>query len=133
MILKDSLQRLSLKILSNLKEQKSCQVLLIMNEKELDKLGSIDGKKYSDIYKLYKEKIVDYDFVYSLDFDVIYKDLENKDFFKEYEISNIRVGKQIIRLLKEFNSIVTSTTLHENVKRDFIFSALSCFVFKVWI
>ncbi|WP_066161424.1 P-loop NTPase family protein [Aliarcobacter skirrowii] len=143
----DDFERLSSKIelkdimgfISNLKEQKSCQVLLIMNEKELDKLGSIDGKKYSDIYKLYKEKIVDYDFVYSLDmvndFDVIYKDLENKDilkdFFKEYEISNIRVGKQIIRLLKEFNSIVTSTTLHENVKRDFIFSALSCFVFKV--
>lgn len=44
------------------------------------------------------------------DFDVIYKDLENKDISKEYEISNIRVGKQII---KEFNSIVTSTTLHE--------------------
>ncbi|MGJ0312107.1 P-loop NTPase fold protein [Aliarcobacter cryaerophilus] len=67
----DDFERLSSKIelkdimglISNLKEQKSCQVLLIMNEKELDKLGSIDGKKYSDIYKLYKEKIVDYDFV----------------------------------------------------------------------
>ncbi|MCT7492525.1 KAP family NTPase [Aliarcobacter cryaerophilus] len=143
----DDFERLSSKIelkdimglISNLKEQKSCQVLLIMNEKELDKLGSIDGKKYSAIYKLYKEKIIDYDFVYSVDilndFDVIYKDLQNKelikDFFKQYEISNIRVGKQIIRLLKEFNSIVTSTTLHENVKRDFVFTALSCFVFKV--
>ena len=52
-----------------------------MNEKELDKLGSIDGRKYSDIYK---EKIVDI----ANDFDVIYK-----DFFKQYEISNIRVGK----------------------------------------
>ena len=102
-----------------------------MNEKEL---GSIDGKKYSAIYKLYKEKIIDYDFVYSVDilndFDVIYKELI-KDFFKQYEISNIRVGKQILSLLKEFNSIFTSATLHENVKRDFVFTALSCFVFKV--
>ena len=57
-----------------------------MNEKELDKLGIIDGKKYSDIYKLYKEKIVDYDFVYSLDmvndFDVIYKDLKLPEILK---------------------------------------------------
>lgn len=143
----DDFERLSSKIdlkdimglISNLKEQKNCQILLIMNEKELDKLGSIDGKKYSDIYKLYKEKIVDYDFVYSVDivndFDVIYKDLQNKelikDFFKEYEVSNIRVGKQIISLLKEFSSIASSTALHEKVKRDFVFTALSCFIFKV--
>lgn len=143
----DDFERLSSKIdlkdimglISNLKEQKNCQIVLIMNEKELDKLGSIDGKKYSDIYKLYKEKIVDYDFVYSVDivndFDIIYKDLQNKElikeFFKKYEVSNIRVGKQIISLLKEFSSIVVSTTLHEKVKRDFVFTALSCFVFKV--
>ena len=142
----DDFERLSSKIdlkdimglISYLKEQKNCKILLILNEKELEKLSDIDKKKYSEIFALYKEKIVDYDFMYSVDivnlFDTVYKNLENKehikDFFKEYEISNIRVGKQIIRLLKEFNSIVTSTILHENVKRDFVFTALSCFVFK---
>jgi hypothetical protein len=55
----DDFERLSSKIdlkdimglISYLKEQKICKILLIMNEKELDKLGSIDGKKYRNCTK----------------------------------------------------------------------------------
>jgi hypothetical protein len=69
------------------------------------------------------------------DFDVIYKNLQNKDlikeFFEKFEISNIRVGKQIVSLIQEFNNKVTSISLHVKIKNDFVFTALSCFVFKV--
>lgn len=143
----DDFERLSSKIdlkdimglMSYLKEQKNCKILLILNEKELEKLSDIDKKKHSEIFALYKEKIVDYDFVYSVDivnlFDTVYRNLENKehikDFFEEYKITNIRVGKQIIELFEEFNPVFLNDKIHNKVKRDFIFVALSCFVFKV--
>ena len=66
----DDFERLSNKIslkdvlgfVSQLKEQKKCKIIMILNEQELNKLTDIEGRSYSQIMSLYKEKIVDYEF-----------------------------------------------------------------------
>jgi hypothetical protein len=47
-----------------LKEQKNCKVVMMFNEKELEKLTDIEKKPHSKIFSLYKEKIIDYDFIF---------------------------------------------------------------------
>ena len=46
--------------------------------------------KIDECFALYKEKIVDYDFMYSVDivnlFDTVYKNLENKEHIKDIDI-----------------------------------------------
>ena len=143
----DDFERLSEKIslkdvmglISQFKEQKECKVLMILNEKELNKLSDIDGKKHDEIFALYKEKVVDYTFQYQPSFnkvfDIVEKDIEyfNKewiyDFFKKIDLKNIRIMKQVIYHLNHFN-FIEAYQLEDEVIKEFVEIALKLFIFK---
>ncbi|MEV9593304.1 P-loop NTPase fold protein [Aliarcobacter butzleri] len=122
-------------LISELKEQKKCKVVMILNEKELGKLTDIEKKPYSEIFSLYKEKIIDYDFVFEptleenikiateksgLRFkqETILKNLQNSN------IKNIRVLEQIFRKLKKFEFIIDNS-YNDNVIDEFLNTTLA--------
>jgi len=146
----DDFERLSDKVplkdvmglISQFKEQKECKVIMILNEKELDKLSDIDGKKHDEIFTLYKEKIVDYNFHYLPSqeelFEAIKEDMvkitfcEHQtiyDFFKKIGLNNIRIMKQGLYLLGKF-SFIESEGYDKKVIDEFVEIALNLFVFK---
>ncbi len=143
----DDFERLSDKVslkdvmglVSQFKEQKKCKVIMILNEKELNKLSTIDGKKYDEIFALYKEKIVDYTFNYQPNFNEIFKIIEKdieyfqtewvSDFFKEINLENIRIMKQVVYHLNHFK-FIESYQLEDIVIKEFLKIALPLFVFK---
>ena len=148
----DDFERLSDKIplkdvmglISQFKEQKRCKIVMILNERELDKLSDIEGKKYSEIFALYKEKIVDYDFHYLPSqkelFDVIKEDIKRitfcehhviYNFFQEIELKNIRIMKQSLYQLSHFD-FIKDFGLDAKVVNEFAEIALSLFVFKAF-
>lgn len=105
-------------LISNLKEQFNTKVIMIMNENEL--------KEIESTYKEYKEKVVDFGFMFlpkpedSLEIACIGLHETPKrvleDYCKEKNISNIRIIKQIKRILDddEFKFIYNSD-YHETV------------------
>lgn len=122
-------------LISELKEQKKCKVVMILNEKELGKLTDIEKKPYSEIFSLYKEKIIDYDFVFEptleenikiateksgLRFkqETILKNLQNSN------VKNIRVLEQIFRKLKKFEFIIDNS-YNDNVIDEFLNTTLA--------
>ena len=148
----DDFERLSDKIplkdvmglISQFKEQKKCEVVMILNERELEKLSDIDGKKHSEIFALYKEKIVDYNFHYMPSqtelFDAIKEDIKGitfckhqviYNFFQESELKNIRIMKQSLYQLAHFD-FIKDFSLNAKVVNEFTEIALSLFVFKVF-
>ncbi|MEA1880441.1 MAG: P-loop NTPase fold protein [Campylobacterota bacterium] len=129
-------------LISLFKEQKECKVIMILNEKELDKLSDIDGKKHDEIFALYKEKIVDYSFHYmpSQDelFEAIKEDIKKisfcehdviDDFFKKIELKNIRIMKQALYQLEHF-SFIGEYRLDNKIINEFVEIALNLFVLK---
>ncbi len=120
-------------LISELKENKNCKIILIMNNKKItdreemfyfkkinensDGLVSIDVVAEADdakIYKDYKEKVIDYEFNYNPDikdsFNLIKKDiLEFEDiifqYLKKHNIRNIRIMKKIVRAVNDFHFI----------------------------
>ncbi|MEO1953151.1 MAG: P-loop NTPase fold protein, partial [Campylobacterales bacterium] len=146
----DDFERLSDKIslkdvmglISQFKEQKECKIIMILNEQELDKLSDIDGRKYDDIFALYKEKIVDYNFYYQPTqdelFNIIETDIKNitfcqhqtiYNFFKKIDLKNIRIMKQSLYLLEKF-LFIGSEDYHQKIIDEFVEIALNIFVFK---
>jgi len=146
----DDFERLSDKValkdvmglISQFKEQKECKVIMILNEKELDKLSDIDGKKHDEIFALYKEKVVDYNFYYLPSqkelFEVIKEDIEKiefcepqiiHDFFKQIKLKNIRIMRQAVYQLSHFN-FIKDDGLNKKVVNEFVDIALNLFVFK---
>jgi len=146
----DDFERLSDKVplkdvmglISQFKEQKECKVIMILNEKELDKLSGIDGKKHDEIFTLYKEKVVDYNFQYQPNqeelFQAIKEDIDKitfgehqtiYDFFKKIDLKNIRIMKQALYQLKHFE-FIKNYDLNEKVINEFVEIALNLFVFK---
>lgn len=125
--------------LSQLKEQNKCQIIVILNENELENLSQIDGKKYNEIFSLYKEKIVDYEFHYCPSikecFEVVKNNIEyfNKDeifdFFVKRKIKNIRVMRQCIYHLNKF-TFIEESQLNKRIENKFLISALTAFTFK---
>ncbi|WP_428024627.1 hypothetical protein [Arcobacter sp.] len=143
----DDIERISSKIdfkdfmgfLSELKEKKKCQVVIILNENELDNLSNIDKKPYSEIFSLYKEKIVDYEFHYKPSvkecFDAVTKELHFDkdiifDFFNKKEIKNIRVINQCLYHLHKFLFII-ELNLDSRIIEKFLQTALATFSFKM--
>jgi len=136
--------KLSLKdvlgLISQLKEQKKCKIIMILNEKELDKLEDIDGNKQSQILSLYKEKIIDYEFPFIPNinecFDVVKDEIiffdKNKilEYFQEKNIKNIRVMKQCINNLNRF-SFIEKHTINEKIVDKFLNISLELFTFKI--
>jgi len=154
----DDFERLSDKVsikdvmglISQLKEQKECKIIMILNEKELNKLSDIDGKKHDEIFALYKEKIVDYTFHYQPSFDenfnILKKDVKDSkpqkkwieylltkgwiyDFFEKEDLKNIRIMKQVIYHLNNFN-FIEAYRLEDEVIKEFVEIALKLFLFK---
>ncbi len=144
----DDFERMSSKInlkdilglISELKEQKECKVVMILNEKELEKLSDLEQKKHSEIFNLYKEKIIDLEMKFEPTIDEIFSNgLQNidckfdltliKSIFDKFEIKNIRVIKRIINELSSFEYIIANE-YNDNVIRDFLFTAISIFILK---
>ncbi len=120
-------------LISELKEQKKCKVVMILNEKELGKLTDIEKKPYSEIFSLYKEKIIDYDFAFEPTLEENIKIATEKSGFRfkqetilrnlqNFNIKNIRVLEQIFRKLKKFEFIIDES-YHDNVLNDFLNTA----------
>lgn len=121
-------------LISELKEQKKCKVVMILNEKELGKLTDIEKKPYSEIFSLYKEKIIDYDFLFEPTIEENVKIAIEKQNIKfkqkilienlqKFNIKNIRVLEQIFRKLSHFEFIIDKS-YHDNVLNDFLNTAL---------
>lgn len=144
----DDFERMSSKIsfkdilglISELKEQKKCKVVMILNEKELDKLSSVEDEKYSELFNLYKEKIIDLDLFFDPTIDETFNkkiresidkfDIELiKSIFESYNIKNIRVIKQIILELNKF-SYILDYHYDNKVLTEFLFSLIGVFIAK---
>ncbi len=146
----DDFERLSEKVslkdvmglISQFKEQKKCKIIMILNERELDKLSDIDGKKHNEIFALYKEKIVDYSFHYMPSqeelFEAIQEDIEKikfcedqviYDFLKKIDLKNIRIMKQSLYQLNHF-SFIKDKNFNKQVLNEFVELALNLFIFK---
>ncbi len=145
----DDFERMSSKInfkdvlglISELKEQKLCKVIMILNEKELEKLSDIENKKYSEIFSLYKEKIIDINLKFE---PIIEETLDNAlkkvktkfdrkiliGQFRNHDIKNIRVLQLVIKKLKEFEFIIDKK-YNEKVLNEFLQTAISIFLFFI--
>jgi len=114
----DDFERLSDKIsyrdfiglLSLLKEQKRCKVILIQNSNAINYL---EIKRLEEV-NIYLEKAVDYEFMYKpstedlfeiVKPDILYMDEHLKVFMSEVSISNLRTIKKIINALNDFSFI----------------------------
>ena len=109
----DDFERMSSKInlkdilglISELKEQKECKVVMILNEKELEKLSDLEQKKHSEIFNLYKEKIIDLEIKFEPTIDEIFSNgLQNidckfdltliKSIFDKFEIKILELSRK---------------------------------------
>ncbi|CAB5498471.1 hypothetical protein AZO1586R_769 [Bathymodiolus azoricus thioautotrophic gill symbiont] len=97
-------------LIAELKEQKECKVVMILNE------GKLGGNK--EIFNKYKEKLIDYEFSYdpkpSESLDILkdkltaFKECELlRNYLTEHKINNIRVIRRIINALNDFSFIQT--------------------------
>ena len=106
----DDFERLSNKLsikdvfglISELKEQKNCHIVMIFNADEV----KFDGKT-----KKYKDKIIDYEFEYSPSVEDTYKIVKDRlkcfkeyplEYFKDKNINNIRVMRRVVDALNDF-------------------------------
>ena len=119
-------------IISFFKENNSCKVVMIVNEKEFEsKLDSNPNLK--EIYNKYKEKIVDYEFTlnptFEENFAIASRALKLKDYepilqkiVSELRVNNLRVLNNMIRIINEFEFINNSdfNIFRKEVKEVFI-------------
>lgn len=106
----DDFERLSNKLsikdvfglISELKEQKNCHIVMIFNADEV----KFDGET-----KKYKDKIIDYEFEYSPSVEDTYKMVKDRlkcfkeyplQYFKDKNINNIRVMRRVVDALNDF-------------------------------
>lgn len=143
----DDFERLSNKLdlkdilglISYLKEEKNCKIIMLLNENELDTEVESNEQSRSEIFAQKKEKIVDYSFSFIPNYDESYKIVQNdieyfqtdwvKEFFREIELKNIRIMKQAILLLNHF-TFIKDYGLDDKVVKEFSKIALNLFVFK---
>ena len=106
----DDFERLSNKLsikdvfglISELKEQKNCHIVMIFNADEV----KFDGET-----KKYKDKIIDYEFEYSPSVEDTYKIVKDRlkcfkeypfEYFKDKNINNIRIMRRVVDALNDF-------------------------------
>jgi len=99
-------------LISFFKENNSCKVIMIINEEEfVNKLNT-----FKELYNKYKEKIVDYEFLFKPSFEdnfsIASKNLKLKDYEPiirelgaETQVSNLRVLNNLIKIINEFELI----------------------------
>jgi hypothetical protein len=119
-------------IISFFKENNSCKVIIIVNEKEFEsKLDS--NPNLNEIYNKYKEKIVDYEFTlnptFEENFAIASRALKLKDYepilqkiVSELQVNNLRILNNLIRIINEFEFINNSdfNIFRKEVKEVFI-------------
>jgi hypothetical protein len=105
-------------IISFFKENNSCKVIMIVNEKEFEsKLDS--NPNLNEMYNKYKEKIVDYEFIlnptFEENFAIAIRALKLKDYepilqkiVSELQVNNLRILNNMIRIINEFEFINNS-------------------------
>jgi len=142
----DDFERLSSQIeikdlmgfISNLKEQKQCKIVMILNEEELKKIHQIQNTQSElDTFSLYKEKIVDFEFLFENDInDFIESKVETAfdksiiySYFSEYQINNFRIIKQLTSELKVFN-YTNIDNISDSIKKDFVYILFSILYLK---
>ncbi len=96
--------------ISELKEQKNCKVVMILNE---EKLKNDNGTTFTE----YKEKLIDYEFNYNpspsdslnilKDKLTVFKDYPLEKYLIEHKVNNIRIISRIINALNDFSFIQT--------------------------
>ena len=110
-------------LISELKEQKKCTVVLILNKNEL---------KEDDLSK-YKDKIVDYDFNYeptvAESFSLIKDNLKafkeySLEYFQKYEINNIRIMKRVINALNDYACFEESFKDFKDIEKELVENVL---------
>ena len=106
-------------LISELKEQKKCTVVLILNK---DKLKEDDLSKY-------KDKIVDYDFNYEPtvveSFSLIKDNLKSfkaypLEYFQKYKINNIRIMKRVINALNDYACFEESLKDFKDIEKELV-------------
>ena len=95
-------------LISELKEQKNCKVVMILNEGELE-------SNNKETFAKYKEKLIDYEFDYnpkpSESLDILkskltaFTDYPLEDYLTRHKINNIRIIDRIINALNDFSFI----------------------------
>lgn len=122
-------------LISNLKENKKCKIVMIMHQDKIFKettTSNENGKvEKNSEFNQYKEKLVDIELFYSPSIEDLYSLVENRlehDSFKDYtlkylrdkKIKNIRVMKRIIRALNDFSFILEWDFLNNAVEQEII-------------
>ena len=106
-------------LISELKEQKKCTVVLILNKDEL---------REDDLSK-YKDKIVDYDFNYEPtvveSFSLIKDNLKSfkqypLEYFQRHEINNIRIMKRVINALNDYVYFENLVKDYKNIEKELV-------------
>ena len=106
-------------LISELKEQKKCTVVMILNKDEL---------KEDDLSK-YKDKIVDYDFNYEPtvveSFGLIKDNLKtfeeySLEYFQRHEINNIRIMKRVINALNDYACFEESLKDFKDIEKELV-------------
>jgi hypothetical protein len=119
-------------IISFFKENNSCKVIMIVNEKEFE--SKLDpNPNLKEIYNKYKEKIVDYEFTlnptFEENFAIASRALKLKDYepilqkiVSELQVNNLRILNNLIRIINEFEFINNSdfNIFRKEVKEVFI-------------
>ena len=118
--------KLSLKdvlgLISELKEQKNCNVIMILND------GKLAGDGNNDL-DTYKDKIVDYEFHYEPSpkesFDLIKDELDVFDnyaleFFIKFNIKNIRNMRRVVNALNDYKFIQNEITKDSDFEREIV-------------
>jgi hypothetical protein len=106
-------------LISELKEQKKCTVVMILNKDEL---------KYEDLSK-YKDKIIDFDFNYeptvAESFSLIKDDLKvfkkyPLEYFQKHGINNIRIMKRVINALNDYACFEETIREYKDIERELV-------------
>ena len=127
----DDFERMSKKIklkdvlglISELKEQKKCQIIMILNKEKLS----------DDHLSIYKDKIIDFDLHYKPTVEESYSTISNKlKVFKNYPleylnnkgIHNIRVIKRVINALNDFEFIEKELKEYSDIESEIVYSII---------
>lgn len=106
-------------LISELKEQKQCTVVMILNKDELQ----------NDDLSKYKDKIVDFDFNYeptpAESFSLVKNDLKvfepyTLEYFQKHGINNIRIIKRVINALNDYACFDVSLREYKDIERELV-------------
>ena len=109
-------------LISDLKEQKNCKVIMILNQEEL-------GENAEKCLTKYKDKIINYEFKYEPtpeeSYELVKEELKHferylLDYIKEKNIVNIRVLKRLIDALNDFSFICEHVTAGSFIEKEIV-------------